>query len=248
MTEEEYMQQAVDLADKCDPIRDDIPRVGAIIVADGKVIGHGWRGKGGDDDDHAEHRAIHSVTDEDLGKLSGATLYTTLEPCTPEVRSKGEECCIKLIEQFRIKKVFVGIVDPNQGVTGKGLLRLQELNVEFGVFPHDLRQRILSQNAKFFRSQETLGAVIVSPQPNEVIRIFESGDTVPIRFSAKKKPAFDRTHLIVSQGQKHWPQPNSFRHVEGSTWEVDANFGGIGDYQVRLVTATDLGNILISYF
>ena len=92
-----YMNEAVEMAYKCSPIRDDIPRVAAIIVAEnGKVIGRGIRGNGDQDNEHAEHHAIHSVKEEDNGKLVGATLYTALEPCTPEVRSKGEECCLKL--------------------------------------------------------------------------------------------------------------------------------------------------------
>jgi hypothetical protein len=46
----------------------------------------------------------------------------------------------------------------------------------------------------------------------------------------------------------YWPQPGPFRHVNGSVWEIDAYFGGIGEYVLHLVTANDLGNVLILYY
>jgi|SRR5271166_3635891 len=144
-----FMRLAVDLADKCHPEEEKIPRVGAVIVAGGEVIGFGHRGsstKG--DDEHAELRAIGSVSAKDKTRLAGATLYTTLEPCTPESRSVGEQSCSELIYQQKFSRVFVGILDPNRDVTGKGLLRLQEANVAVALFPHDLSQRIQGQNGR----------------------------------------------------------------------------------------------------
>jgi|ERR1022692_1430897 pyrimidine deaminase RibD-like protein len=107
-----------------------------------------------DDDEHAEWDALEKVRDKSA--LAGATLYTTLEPCTPPVRSKPLECCTELVLQHQIKRVFVGMLDPNQGVTGKGLLRLQEAGVEVALFPHDLSAAIRAENAAFIRSQQTL--------------------------------------------------------------------------------------------
>src|SRR5262250_2875858 len=103
-----------------------IPKVGAVIAVDGRTIGGGRRGTGAveGDDDHAEINAIRQV--QDKSQLAHATLYTTLEPCTGEVRSRPLECCMELIRQHRIRKVFVGILDPNQWVSGKGLSALQE--------------------------------------------------------------------------------------------------------------------------
>jgi diaminohydroxyphosphoribosylaminopyrimidine deaminase/5-amino-6-(5-phosphoribosylamino)uracil reductase len=123
----DQMKEAISWAEGCKPIRDDIPKVGAIIAVPGKVVGRGRRGTGMvGDDDHAELDALNSVKEEDRPFLGQATVYTTLEPCTPEVRSDPLTCCTELIRQAEVKKVFIGILDPNQGVRGKGLWELQD--------------------------------------------------------------------------------------------------------------------------
>ena len=136
------------------------------------MIGRGRRGTGTQgDDDHAELNALNRVKDKNM--LPQATLYTTLEPCTPGVRTNPLECCTDLILQHKIPKVFVGMLDPNQGVTGKGLWRLQEHGVEVILFSHDLAQQIHAINTEFIRSQQSLGATIISPTEGEKMSIFE---------------------------------------------------------------------------
>ena len=66
------------------------------------------------------------------------------------------------------------ILDPNQGVTGKGLWRLQTGGVEVALFPHNLAQQIRALNAVFIRTQETLGATIISPKNGETLKTYET--------------------------------------------------------------------------
>src|SRR5580693_5380404 len=128
------MKEAIDWASRCSPVKESIPKVGAIIASQGAAIGRGRRGTGQrGDNEHAEWDAIGGVKDKSV--LPQATLYTTLEPCTRDVRSKPLECCAELIVQHHIRRVFVGMLDPNQGVAGKGLLRLQEAGIEVALFP-----------------------------------------------------------------------------------------------------------------
>jgi diaminohydroxyphosphoribosylaminopyrimidine deaminase/5-amino-6-(5-phosphoribosylamino)uracil reductase len=136
-----FMKEAISWAHDCLPKKASTPKVGAIIAAENKVLGRGRRGNGNEgDDEHAEWNAFNAVANKSV--LAGATLYTTLEPCTAGVRSKPLESCTELIIQYQIRQVFVGVLDPNQGVTGKGLLRLQEAGVEVALFPHDLCKEI----------------------------------------------------------------------------------------------------------
>jgi pyrimidine deaminase RibD-like protein len=241
-----WMREAIKWADACHPIKPSIPKVGAIIALGDKPLGRGRRGTGTEgDDQHAEWHAIREV--QDNSKLRQATLYTTLEPCTPEVRSKPLECCTELIRQHKIKKVFVGTLDPNQGVTGKGLLRLQESGVEVALFPHNLSEEILIQNAAFIRSQQTLGATILSPKNGEDLRTYDSGGRHAVRFKSLNPPGPD-TYLLAYQGGSYWPQLGLFRQREPKVWEIDAHFGTTGEYVLQLVTANELGSALIRYY
>ncbi|HAL85479.1 MAG TPA: bifunctional diaminohydroxyphosphoribosylaminopyrimidine deaminase/5-amino-6-(5-phosphoribosylamino)uracil reductase RibD [Deferribacteraceae bacterium] len=96
------------------------PIVGAIVVKDGKVIGRGWHSEYGKA--HAEVMAI-----ADAGDVRGADLYVTLEPCSHH--GKTPPCVNKIIETG-IKRVFVGVVDPNPVNAGNGLNILMEHGVE----------------------------------------------------------------------------------------------------------------------
>lgn len=242
----QFMQEAIEWANDCHPVKESIPKVGAIFAVGDKVLGRGRRGTGKEgDDEHAEWNAIQQVKDK--SKLAKATLYTTLVPCTREVRSKPLECCTELIRQHQVRKVFVGILDPNQGVTGKGLWRLQDSGVEVALFPHDLSKQILAQNADFIRSQQTLGATILSPKDGEELRTYQTSGRHAVRFRCLNPPGSD-TYLLSYRGGLYWPQTGPFRQIEPGLWEIDAHFGSTGEYVLQLVTANELGSALIRYY
>ena len=240
------MEEAIKWADGCKPVKDTIPKVGAVIAIGEKVIGRGRRGTGVEgDDDHAELHALQQVHDKMT--LPEATLYTTLEPCTAEVRTKGLESCTEQIHQHKIRRVFIGMLDPNQGVTGKGLWKLQDSGVEVALFPHNLAQQIRSMNAPFIRSQQTLGATIISPTDGEILKTYETHGRYTVRFKCLNPPGTDNYLLSFRQGLC-WPQPHQFRQIKERLWETDAYFGGTGEHTLHLVTVTDLGRTLIEYY
>ena len=241
-----FMKEAVAWARGCHPIKESTPKVGAVVAVGGIALGRGRRGTGEEGDDkHAEQAAISEVKDRSM--LTQATLYTTLEPCTRDVRSNPLECCTELIHQHQIKKVFVGILDPNQGVTGKGLLRLQDTGVEVALFPHDLSKEILAQNSAFIRSQQTLGATILAPQNGDELRTYQTSGKHAIRFKSLNPPGPD-AYLLSYRGGLYWPQPGPFRQIEPGIWEIDAHFGSPGEHILQLVTANDLAGALVRYY
>ena len=98
------------------------PNVGAIIVKDGKIISRGWTGKNGRP--HAEFNAIKRIKNKK--KLNGATLYSTLEPCSHKGKTGP---CADLILKHGFKNVFISSIDKNKVVDGKGIQKLKQNNV-----------------------------------------------------------------------------------------------------------------------
>ncbi len=240
------MRKAIEWANSCNPQKESIPKVGAVITIGDKLLGQGRRGTGiSGDDEHAEKVALKEVPDK--SELPKATLYTTLEPCTRTVRTKELECCTELILQHKIQRVFIGILDPNQGVTGKGILELQSHGVEVILFPHELAQGIRAINANFIKAQQGLGATILNPKNGDTLKTYETGGKHTIRFKCLNPPG-NNNYLVSFRGAICWPHNSTFRHIKEDIWEIDAHFGGTGDATVHVVTASDLGQVLIEYY
>lgn len=109
------------------------PIVGALVVKDGRIIGRGYHERAGSP--HAEAIALDGAG----VKAKGATLYVTLEPCTHYGRTPP--CTDKIIKSG-IKKVIVGMIDPNPLNNGKGIgmLRHKKIKVEVGFLEDKLRK------------------------------------------------------------------------------------------------------------
>ena len=116
-----YMTRALQLAEQGLYSTQPNPRVGCVIVKEGKIIGEGAHLKAGDS--HAEVFAIQQAGDN----AKGATLYVTLEPCSHTGRTPP---CTHALLQAGIAKVIVAMQDPNPLVAGSGLAHLQAHNIE----------------------------------------------------------------------------------------------------------------------
>ena len=97
------------------------PRVGCVIVKEGKIIGEGAHLKAGEP--HAEVFAIQQAGDN----AKGATAYITLEPCSHQGRTPP---CTHALLKAGIAKVIAAMQDPNPLVAGSGLAHLQAHNIE----------------------------------------------------------------------------------------------------------------------
>ena len=101
------------------------PMVGAVIVRNGEIIASGYHKKAGDN--HAEVEALKVIGGKS-GK--GDILYVTLEPCNHQGRKPP---CTEAILRSGLKRVVVGMKDPNPTVSGGGSRFLKEKGVEVKV-------------------------------------------------------------------------------------------------------------------
>jgi len=115
-----YLRAAVELAERglftCTPN----PRVGCIIVRDGRVVGRGahlWTGQA-----HAEVNALADAR----GDAAGGTVYVSLEPCAHHGRTPP---CADALIAANVRRVVAGMRDPFSRVSGQGFARLREAGI-----------------------------------------------------------------------------------------------------------------------
>lgn len=110
------------------------PCVGAVIVQDdGVIVGRGYHKKAG-----TPHAEIHALADAG-GRARGCTIYVTLEPCNHTGRTPP---CSHAVANAGIRRVVVGLEDPNPLVSGSGIcyLRQRGLEVCCGVLEKECRE------------------------------------------------------------------------------------------------------------
>ena len=116
-----WMAQALHLAERGLYTTTPNPRVGCVIVKNGKLLGEGWHERAGEP--HAEVHALRTAGSE----AKGATAYVTLEPCSHHGRTPP---CADALLVGGIARVVVAMQDPNPQVAGQGIARLREAGVE----------------------------------------------------------------------------------------------------------------------
>ncbi len=144
-----FMELAIKEAANSEHGSETDPRVGAVVVLGDKLIGSAHRGELGKGD-HAEFTLLQKkLRSKDL--TSGATLYTTLEPCT--TRTHNKKPCTDWVVEKGIHRVVIGILDPNPSICGKAYWRLIDAGVEVDFFPSELAQQIIELNRPFVDKQ-----------------------------------------------------------------------------------------------
>ncbi|MCD8217821.1 MAG: bifunctional diaminohydroxyphosphoribosylaminopyrimidine deaminase/5-amino-6-(5-phosphoribosylamino)uracil reductase RibD [Clostridiales bacterium] len=133
MTKEGYMRRALELAAQGAGYTNPNPMVGCVVVKDGRIISEGYHEKYGEF--HAERNALTRCAED----TAGADLYVTLEPCCHYGKTPP---CTEIIIEKKIARVFVGSMDSNPLVAGKGvqILRDAGIEVETGILEAECRK------------------------------------------------------------------------------------------------------------
>ena len=137
-----HMQRAMQLAAGGLGRTSPNPVVGAVIVKDDKVVGEGLHLQAGDP--HAEVFALREAEKN----ARGATLYVTLEPCCTEGRTPA---CVPQLVAAGIKKVVVGLVDPDPRVQGRGIALLRKAGIDVQMAEDDIQELCAELNRGFIR-------------------------------------------------------------------------------------------------
>lgn len=134
MTDEFYMKRAIRLAARARGKTSPNPMVGAVLVKKNRIIAEDYHRKPGTL--HAEALAILKAGDA----ARGSALYVNLEPCCHT--DKRTPPCTRAIIHSGIRKVVIGMLDPNPRVSGKGMheLRHAGIDVQAGVLEEESRE------------------------------------------------------------------------------------------------------------
>lgn len=190
-----YMERAIELAEKGRRTTSPNPMVGALIIRDGRVLAEGYHERAGEP--HAEVNALRNAA----GDVTGATMVVSLEPCNHFGRTPP---CTEAIIEAGIKKVIVGMVDPNPKCAGGGIKRLRDagIEVEHGL----LADKVAKQNEVFVKH-------ITTGRPFVVLK-------AAISLDGKIAEAEGKTTAITGADVKH--------RVHELRDEYDAIMVGIG--------------------
>ncbi len=130
------MKRALELAKNCSVLTSPNPKVGCVIVRDGRIIGEGFTQPAGKN--HAEIEALNDAASrgEDC---RGATVYVTLEPCAHFGRTPP---CADALVSAGVSRVIAAMEDPNRLVAGKGLEKLKAAGIDVvcGILSYEARE------------------------------------------------------------------------------------------------------------
>jgi diaminohydroxyphosphoribosylaminopyrimidine deaminase/5-amino-6-(5-phosphoribosylamino)uracil reductase len=114
------MQRCLELARRAIGRTAPNPMVGAVVVKNGEIVGEGWHPGAGQP--HAEVFALQAAGTA----AHDATVYVSLEPCNHYGRTPP---CTEALIKAGVKRVVVGMVDPDPRVSGGGIARLKAAGI-----------------------------------------------------------------------------------------------------------------------
>lgn len=224
--DEKYMARCLQLAQCGRTGAAPNPMVGAVIVADGRIIGEGYHIRCGEA--HAEVNAINSIRPWDEPLLAQASMYVSLEPCSHYGKTPP---CADLIIARGIPRVVVGCVDPFSEVAGRGIRKLREAGIDVTVGV--LERECLAVNHRFITCHTEKRPYVILKWAQSadgfIDRLRTSPDEPPVTFSTSRTAMLvhrqradvqaimvgRRTALLdnPSLTVRHWPGKSPLRIV-----------------------------------
>ena len=213
--DQRYMERAVEQARKCASEDDRVhPKVGVVVVKDGEELATAFRGELSNGE-HAEFTALEKKLANEM--VAGATVYTTLEPCTTRNHPKLP-CAVRLIER-KVRRVVIGILDPNPKISGKGFRELRKANIAVDVFPPDLMSKIEEMNREFIRHHEN------APEPAPLESGAHAARATLERPADPAKKAAAAEFLRLATGKWHLQFTGGGKPIPGEKCRIDAAGG-----------------------
>lgn len=209
------------------------PMVGAVVVKDGKVLSSAHRGEA--PGNHAEFTALDKKLADET--VCGATIYTTLEPCT--TRNHPKIPCVKRIIDRKVARVVVGMLDPDPRITGRGMLALRNANIAIDLFPPDLMTEIEELNRDFKRLHDQQS----QPQPQASKGNAKTEDThgkPPTLFDLFKQDFANTLKLSDNEPAMaiNWPDGSTTRIRRQVYMDFPAKTRFVGFYVLDAVPAS----------
>lgn len=190
------MRRALALAARARGATSPNPLVGAVVVRAGRIVGEGYHRRAG-----SPHAEIHALTA--AGRSArGASLYVTLEPCSPF--PKRTPPCSEAILSAGVRRVVIAMADPHPRVRGRSIRRLRRAGIDVTVGPLAAEARRLNEAYVWW---------VTTGRPFVTLKIASTLDG----------------KIATAAGDSHWitgPQARSYTHRLRS--EVDAVLVGIG--------------------
>lgn len=190
------MERAIELSRNCISEEGNVaPKVGAVVARDGAVLGEAFRGEMAPGE-HVEYTLLERKLSGET--LAGATLFTTLEPCTS--RNKPKVACAQRVIERRLGKVVIGTLDRNQRIRGKGEVQLLDAGIQIAKFDPDLLPVIEELNRDFLRQVNTRK----KRTPEETKDPVPEGGVGPNGFKIGYNEDGDKVEWVEEDGEV-WP-------------------------------------------
>lgn len=169
------------------------PMVGALVVKRGVIVGKGYHRRAGEA--HAEVIALRDAGD----RANGADLYVNLEPCC-HIGATGP--CVDTVIAARVRRVIVGMIDPNPRVNGKGIQKLKKAGIDVVLGVLDEEARHLNEAFITFITQKRPFVLLKNAITLDGYVATRTGDSRWITGEAARRHAHElrRDHQAIAVG------------------------------------------------